>query len=125
METKTIQVPLRDGVMGAYLALPEHTPAGAIIAMASDMRLAAPDTRERDLQSEHFNIDVDKAIETLEQKIRTMEDELEPSVRNAPAGSRYQFERLGYFCVDRDSQPGHVVFNRTATLKDTWAKVRE
>ena len=35
----------------------------------------------------------------------------------------YQFERLGYFCVDPDSTPGALVFNRTVTLKDTWAKI--
>jgi len=48
---------------------------------------------------------------------------LEPSVRNAAVMSRFQFERLGYFCVDRDSTEGRLVFNRTATLKDSWAKV--
>jgi glutaminyl-tRNA synthetase len=48
---------------------------------------------------------------------------LEPSVRSASILSRYQFERLGYFCVDSDSTPDHLVFNRTATLKDTWAKL--
>ena len=48
---------------------------------------------------------------------------LEPSVQGAAVMSRYQFERLGYFCVDRDSTDGRLVFNRTATLKDSWAKV--
>ncbi|MGA2401553.1 MAG: glutamine--tRNA ligase/YqeY domain fusion protein [Syntrophobacteraceae bacterium] len=48
---------------------------------------------------------------------------LEPSLAGAPAGSRYQFERLGYFCVDPDSTPDKTVFNRTVTLRDTWAKV--
>jgi glutaminyl-tRNA synthetase len=48
---------------------------------------------------------------------------LEPSVRGAEAMSRYQFERLGYFCVDADSTPDALVFNRTVTLKDAWAKV--
>jgi glutaminyl-tRNA synthetase len=48
---------------------------------------------------------------------------LEPSLANAPVESRYQFERLGYFCVDPDSRPGRLVFNRTVALKDTWAKV--
>jgi glutaminyl-tRNA synthetase len=47
---------------------------------------------------------------------------LEPSLENPSAGSRYQFERLGYFCVDPDSKPGRPVFNRTVALKDTWAK---
>jgi glutaminyl-tRNA synthetase len=48
---------------------------------------------------------------------------LEPSLATAPVGGRYQFERLGYFCVDLDSKPGKPVFNRTVALKDTWAKV--
>jgi glutaminyl-tRNA synthetase len=48
---------------------------------------------------------------------------LEPSVAGAQPGSRFQFERLGYFCVDPDSAPGALVFNRTVTLKDTWAKI--
>jgi glutaminyl-tRNA synthetase len=47
---------------------------------------------------------------------------LEPSLQSAIAGGRYQFERLGYFCVDPDSKPGALVFNRTVALKDTWAK---
>jgi len=50
---------------------------------------------------------------------------LEPSLVGAVAGSRYQFERLGYFCVDPDSGPGKLVFNRTVALKDTWAKVEK
>ena len=50
---------------------------------------------------------------------------LEPSLASAAAGSRYQFERLGYFCVDSDSRPGKLVFNRTVALKDTWAKVEK
>ncbi len=50
---------------------------------------------------------------------------LEPSLANAAPGSRYQFERLGYFCVDPDSAPQHLVFNRTVTLKDTWAKIEK
>ena len=48
---------------------------------------------------------------------------VEPSIRGAAPFSRYQFERLGYFCVDGDSTDAKVVFNRTATLKDTWAKL--
>ncbi len=50
---------------------------------------------------------------------------LEPSLATAAVGSRYQFERLGYFCVDPDSKPGKLVFNRTMALKDTWAKVEK
>jgi glutaminyl-tRNA synthetase len=50
---------------------------------------------------------------------------LEPSLANPPVGSRYQFERLGYFCVDPDAEPGKPVFNRTVALKDTWAKIEK
>ena len=50
---------------------------------------------------------------------------LEPSLANAAAGSRFQFERLGYFSVDQDSAVGKPVFNRTVALKDTWAKVEK
>ena len=49
---------------------------------------------------------------------------VEPSLRDAAAGARFQFERTGYFCVDtRDSAPGRPVFNRTVGLRDTWAKI--
>lgn len=47
---------------------------------------------------------------------------LEPSLGKAAIGERFQFERLGYFCVDIESKPDAVVFNRTVTLKDSWAK---
>jgi glutaminyl-tRNA synthetase len=50
------------------------------------------------------------------------EAKLEPSLKNAKPGHRYQFERLGYFCVDSDSTAGKPVFNRTVALKDTWAR---
>jgi glutaminyl-tRNA synthetase len=46
----------------------------------------------------------------------------EPNIINSMNGDRYQFLRLGYFCLDEDSKPGQLVFNRTVTLKDAWAK---
>ena len=49
--------------------------------------------------------------------------QVEPSLAGASPGSHYQFERLGYFCVDPDSAEGALVFNRTVTLRDSWAKV--
>jgi glutaminyl-tRNA synthetase len=49
---------------------------------------------------------------------------VEPSLAGAVPGETVQFERLGYFCADTDSRPGALVFNRTLTLKDTWAKVQ-
>lgn len=50
---------------------------------------------------------------------------IEPSLASAPIGSRHQFERMGYFCVDPDSQNERPVFNRTVTLKDAWAKIEK
>jgi len=50
---------------------------------------------------------------------------VEPSLAGALPGSCYQFERLGYFCLDKDIAPGGLVFNRTVTLKDAWAKIRQ
>jgi len=50
---------------------------------------------------------------------------VEPSLAQAQPGSRYQFERLGYFCVDPDSTKGKLVFNRTVTLRDEWAKIEK
>jgi len=47
-------------------------------------------------------------------------------LRNAKPGDRFQFERIGYFCVDsKDSQPDKPVFNRTVQLKDSWAKIEK
>jgi glutaminyl-tRNA synthetase len=50
---------------------------------------------------------------------------VEPALAKASPGDRYQFERLGYFCVDLDSAPGKLVFNRTVALKDTWARIEK
>jgi glutaminyl-tRNA synthetase len=50
---------------------------------------------------------------------------LEPTAANAKPGDRFQFERMGYFCVDSDSRSDALVFNRTVTLKDTWAKIQK
>ena len=50
---------------------------------------------------------------------------IEPSLAGAAPGSRYQFERVGYFCVDPDSTPVKLVFNRTVTLRDDWVKIQK
>ncbi|MBP1600425.1 MAG: glutaminyl-tRNA synthetase [Acidobacteria bacterium] len=50
---------------------------------------------------------------------------VEPGLADAVPGTRCQFERMGYFCVDPDSAPGKPVFNRTVTLRDTWAKIEK
>ena len=59
--------------------------------------------------------------------IKVLEDcKIEPSLAGAQGGHRVQFERLGYFCVDsEDTSPDRLVFNRTVTLRDAWAKIRK
>jgi glutaminyl-tRNA synthetase len=59
-----------------------------------------------------------KSLEVLTAKV-------EPSLQNVTAGGLYQFERLGYFCVDPDSAPGKPVLNRTVGLRDAWAKIEK
>jgi len=49
---------------------------------------------------------------------------LEPGLASSARGLRVQFERLGYFCVDPDSRPGALIFNRTVSLRDTWARIQ-
>ena len=56
------------------------------------------------------------------QSLAVVEGLLEPALAGLPVGEKVQFERLGYFCKDRDSTDARPVFNRTATLRDTWAK---
>ncbi len=55
--------------------------------------------------------------------LRVVEGLVEPALQEVSPLDHFQFERLGYFSVDYDSKPGHLVFNRTATLKDSWAKI--
>jgi glutaminyl-tRNA synthetase len=59
------------------------------------------------------------SLETL------LDAKLEPSLTSAKVAERYQFERVGYFCVDPDSKPGRLVFNRTLPLKDAWARIEK
>jgi methionine--tRNA ligase beta chain len=56
-------------------------------------------------------------------EVRLASCRLEPYLAGASPGARFQFERLGYFCVDRESAAGRLIFNRTVTLRDTWAKI--
>jgi glutaminyl-tRNA synthetase len=57
--------------------------------------------------------------------LEVVQGKAEPSLAGARRGDRYQFEHLGYFCVDKSSQPERLVFNRTAELRDTWAKLQK
>ena len=58
------------------------------------------------------------------ESLEVIEDaRVEPSLQGAESGTSYQFERLGYFAVDPDTTSDQLVFNRTVTLRDTWAKL--
>ncbi|MCK4276267.1 MAG: glutamine--tRNA ligase, partial [Phycisphaerae bacterium] len=50
---------------------------------------------------------------------------VEPSLADTKPGSRYQFERIGYFCVDPDASDKKLIFNRTVSLRDRWAKIEK
>jgi len=77
-------------------------------------------TRQNPMEEEDFrNCLNPNSIEVLESC------RVEPSLKDAKPGTRYQFERLGYFCVDPDSADGKLVFNRTVTLRDEWAKIQK
>ncbi len=54
--------------------------------------------------------------------LKIIKAKLEPSLADAQPGNRFQFQRLGYFCVDPDSRPGALVFNQTVSLRDTWSR---
>lgn len=75
----------------------------------------------------HENPDGDKDVDFKEyinpNSLEVITGYLEPSLKSAEAGERYQFQRLGYFCVDTDTNAEKLVFNKTVGLRDTWAKV--
>ncbi|MGB3144904.1 MAG: glutamine--tRNA ligase, partial [Maribacter sp.] len=50
---------------------------------------------------------------------------VEPGLKNAKPGERFQFQRMGYFCVDKDTTDDKLIFNRTVGLRDSWAKIQE
>lgn len=79
--------------------------------------VSAPDGDKDVNFIEHLN---PNSLEVLTQSM------VEPYLKNAKPGERFQFERLGYFCVDsKDSSENHLVFNRTVTLRDSWAKIEK
>jgi glutaminyl-tRNA synthetase len=70
-------------------------------------------------EGQDFTVNLNpKSLEIVQAKV-------EPSLASAAAGDRCQFERMGYFCVDQESAPGKLVFNRTVGLKDAWAKIEK
>lgn len=75
----------------------------------------------------HEAPDADKEVDFKEyinpNSLQVIKGYLEPGLKSAKAGERYQFQRLGYFCVDKDSSAENIVFNKTVGLRDTWAKI--
>jgi glutaminyl-tRNA synthetase len=75
----------------------------------------------------HENPDGDKNVDFKEyinpNSLQVITGYLEPSLKSAEAGERFQFQRLGYFCVDKDTNAEQLIFNKTVGLKDTWAKI--
>ncbi|KAF2519013.1 glutamine--tRNA ligase/YqeY domain fusion protein [Flavobacterium salilacus subsp. salilacus] len=75
----------------------------------------------------HENPDGDKEVDFKSyinpNSLEVIKGYLEPSLKDVKEGEQYQFQRLGYFCVDRDTTPEKIVFNKTVGLRDTWAKV--
>jgi glutaminyl-tRNA synthetase len=67
----------------------------------------------------------DFTIHLNPKSLEVVQGKAEPSLANAQPGARYQFERLGYFCVDKSSTAERLVFNRTVELRDTWAKLQQ
>ncbi|MEN9725926.1 MAG: hypothetical protein RL434_292 [Pseudomonadota bacterium] len=89
-------------------------------AVAAEVRLydrlfTVPDPGSHDDFREFLNAESRRVISVAQ---------VEPALANRAPGETFQFERLGYFCADADSEPGVPVFNRTVTLRDTWAKVQ-
>jgi glutaminyl-tRNA synthetase len=74
----------------------------------------------------------DEAVEGKDYKdflnpdsLKVITGQIEPSILRANPGDKFQFERIGYFCVDKDSAGNNLIFNRTVTLKDSWVKVEK
>ena len=89
-------------------------------AVAAEVRLydrlfTVPDPGSHDDFREFLNAESRRVISAAQ---------VEPALANRAPGETFQFERLGYFCADADSKPDMPVFNRTVTLRDTWAKVQ-
>ena len=86
-------------------------------AIAAEVRLW-----DRLFKAEHPGEEGDDFAASLNpHSLESVEARLEPALADAPVGDRMQLERLGYFCVDKDSRPGAIVLNRTIGLRDSWA----
>ena len=100
-----------------------HFPADEVIALASSRSIGA----EVRLYDRLFTEDEPEATDDFKSylnpdSLEIVQARCEPSLAEAHANVRYQFERLGYFALDEESQPGRLIFNRTIPLRDSWAK---
>ena len=93
----------------------------------SEKHALKADIRIYDRLFTHASPDSDKEVDFMEyineNSLQIVEGYLEPSLKDAAEGYTVQFQRLGYFCVDRDSTEDRLVFNKTVGLRDTWAKI--
>ena len=96
----------------------------AAYALDAEVRLYDHLFTRPDPNSEEEGLDFTAYINPNSLEVLT-DCKVEPSLQGAAIGSRYQFERLGYFCVDPDTADDRLVFNRTVTLKDEWAKIQK
>jgi glutaminyl-tRNA synthetase len=109
---------------------PDHRKVKATLHWLSAVHAAPAEARLYDrlfiVPEPDEDRDVDFKTHLNPESLEIVQCLAEPSLREAAPGQRFQFERLGYFCVDpKYSRPGRPVFNRTVTLKDTWAKVEK
>ena len=106
---------------------PEGYKVNGVIHWVSADHHQLVDVRLYDRLFNHANPDGDKDVDFMTyvnpNNLRLIEGAMaEPSLASAVDGDRFQFEREGYFCVDKDSTKDRLVFNRTVTLRDSWAK---
>jgi glutaminyl-tRNA synthetase len=80
---------------------------------------------DRLFKSESPDAAEDFKMELNQDSLNMVTGYVEPFVKTAKTGNKFQFERIGYFCVDADSSESHLVFNRTVTLKDNWSKKQQ
>ena len=99
------------------------------IHWVSEQHAVEAEVRIYDRLFSHENPDGDKDIDFKTyinpSSLKTVKGYIEPSILEAKVQDRFQFQRLGYFCVDNDSTNERFVFNKTVGLRDTWAKVSE
>jgi glutaminyl-tRNA synthetase len=97
---------------------PDDVPAR--LGEGADVATEITESPSRSREGKDFTVNLNpNSLEVLQNCL------VEPALKDAKPSSRYQFERLGYFCVDPDSKSGKLVFNRTVTLRDEWAKIQK